>query len=81
MRTTSQQPITPQALNTLMFAGLMLCFIAQQSLLAPSAHKYGPVDVAKAHHYQPRLPPPMLDPEQLNTTGEEAELAWDYWPH
>jgi hypothetical protein len=81
MRTTSQQPITPQALNTLMFAGLMLCFIAQQSLLAPSAHKYGLADVAKAHYYQPRLPPPMLDPEQLNSMGEEAELVWDYWPH
>jgi hypothetical protein len=81
MRTTHQQPISLQALNTLMFAGIMLWFVAQQNLLAPSPLKYGPTDVAKALHYQPRTPPPMLDPEQLNTTGEEAEAAWDYWPH
>jgi hypothetical protein len=81
MRATQQHPITPQALNTLMLAGLMLWFVAQQNLLAPSPLKYGPTDVAKALHYQPRTPPPMLDPEQVQLNGEEAEVVWDYWPH
>ena len=81
MRTTRHQPITPQALNTLMLAGLMLWFVAQQNLLAPSPLKYGLADVAKALHYQPRMPPPMLDPEQTNTMGEESEVVWDFWTH
>ena len=81
MRTTAQHPISLQSLNTLMLAGLMLWFVAQQNLLAPSPLKYGLADVAKALHYQPRMPPPMLDPEQVQLNGEEAEVVWDYWPH
>jgi len=81
MRTTTHQPITLQALNTLMLAGIMLWFVAQQNLLAPSAIKYGPVDVAKATPYHPRVPPPMFDPEQIESGVEEVETYWDYWPH
>jgi hypothetical protein len=72
---------TLQAFNTLMFASIMLWFVAQQNLLGPSAIKYGPTDVTKAMHSQPRTPPPILDPEQMNANGEEFETGWDYWPY
>jgi hypothetical protein len=81
MRTTSAPPIGLQALNTLAFAGILLWFVAQQNLLAPSAIKYGPTDVAKAMHFQPRTPPPMFDPEQIDIGLEDADSFWDYWPH
>jgi hypothetical protein len=81
MRTTTQSPIPLQALNTLIFAGIMLWFVAQQNLLTPSAIKYGPVDVAKATPYQPRIPPPMFDPEQIDMGLEDVETYWDYWRH
>jgi hypothetical protein len=61
-------------MNHLIFASLMLWFVVQHSLLAPSPIRYGPVDVAKALHYQPRTPPPILDPEQMNASIEEAEV-------
>jgi hypothetical protein len=77
---TTAPPIALQALNTLMFAGILLWFVAQQNLLAPSAIKYGPVDVAKATPYQPRIPPPMFDPEQFDLGPEDVETYWDYWP-
>ncbi|MBA4263564.1 MAG: hypothetical protein C0453_00655 [Comamonadaceae bacterium] len=81
MRTTTHQPLTLQALHTLIFAGMMLWFVAQQNLLVPSAVKYGPTDVAKATPYHPRIPPPMFDPEQFDVGPEDAETYWDYWPH
>ena len=81
MRTTAHQPMTLQALNALVFVGIMLWFVAQQNLLAPSAIKYGPTDVAKAMHFQPRTPPPTLDPEQIDPGFEDAETFWDFWPH
>jgi hypothetical protein len=81
MRSTAHPPVTLQALNTLVLAGIMMWFVAQQNLLAPSALKYGPTDVAKAMNLQPRLPPPMLDPEQVDITVEDAQTFWDYWPH
>lgn len=81
MRATAHQPLHLQALNVLIFAGIMLWFVAQQNLLAPSAIKYGPTEVAKARHFQPRTPPPAFDPEQIDTALEDAETFWDYWPH
>jgi hypothetical protein len=60
-------------MNHFFFASLLLWFVVQHSLLAPSPLKYGPALVAQALQYQPRTPPPMLDPEQLNTSIEEAE--------
>jgi hypothetical protein len=59
MRTTAHPTVSLQALNTLVLAGIMLWFVAQQNLLTPSAIKYGPTDVAKAMHFLPRTPPPM----------------------
>ncbi|MCU0763167.1 MAG: hypothetical protein ACK40L_11295 [Hydrogenophaga sp.] len=73
MRTTAHPPIPSQALNTLMLAGTLLWFVAQHNLLAPSALRYGPTDVAKALHYQPRTPPPMFEPEQVDINAEDAE--------
>jgi hypothetical protein len=81
MPTTAHPPITSQALHAFVFAATLLWFVAQQNLLAPSATKYGPTDVAKAMHFQPRTPPPVPDPEQLDTALEDAETFWDHWPH
>lgn len=81
MRTTAPPPIASQALHAFAFAGIAMWFLAQQHLLAPSAIKYGPTDVAKAMHFQPRTPPPMLDPEQIDIGLEDAETIWDHWPH
>jgi hypothetical protein len=36
--------------------------------------------VAKAMHFLPRTPPPMLDPEQVDVGVEDTETFWDYWP-
>ena len=80
MRTSTHQPVNLQALNTLVFAGIMLWFVAQQNLLSPPALKYGPTDVAKAMGLQPRMPPPMFDPEQVDTGLEDADTYWDDWP-
>lgn len=67
-------PINPLAtLNHLFFAGLLLLFVVQHSSLAPSPLRYGPPMVGQALQYQPRTPPPMLDPEQLDVSIEEAE--------
>ena len=55
------------------FASLLLFFVVQAGLLAPSPLKYGQASVTHAMYYQPRTPPPMVDPEQLNTSVEEAE--------
>jgi len=81
MRTTTTPPTQLQALHVLVIAGILLWFVAQQNLLAPSAIKYGPADVAKAMHFQPRIPPPMFDPEQIDTGLQDAETFWDHWPH
>jgi hypothetical protein len=81
MRITAHSPLSFQALHTLFFAGILLWFVAQQNLLAPSAIQYGPTDVAKARLLQPRTPPPMFDPEQIDINPEDAETYWDYWPH
>lgn len=81
MRTTAHPPLTLQAVHTLVFVCMMLWFVAQQNLLSPSAVKYGPTDVAKALHFQPRTPPPTFDPEQIDTGVEEVDTFWDYWPH
>jgi len=76
------QTFTLQTFNTFMFVSIMLWFVAQQNLLAPSSVKYGPADVTKAMHAQPRIPPPILDPEQINSTnGEEFDAHWDHWPY
>ena len=80
MRTTAHPPMSLQGLHTLVLAGILLWFVAQQNLLAPSAMKYGPTDVAKARHFQPRTPPPMFDPEQIDVGPEDADSFWDYWP-
>lgn len=61
-------------MNHFFFASLLLWFVVQHSLLAPSPLKYGPTMVAHAMNYQPRTPPPMLDPEQINTSIEEVEV-------
>jgi hypothetical protein len=81
MRTTSHPSIGLPALNTLMLACTLMWFVAQQNGLAPSAHKYGLADVAKAMHLQPRTPPPLLDPDQIDINVQEAETHWDFWPH
>lgn len=81
MRTTAHTPISLQAIHTFAFVGVMLWFVAQQNLLEPSPVKYGPTDVAKAMHFQPRTPPPTFDPEQIDPSVEDAETFWDYWPH
>ena len=81
MRTTSHPSIGLPALNTLMLACTLMWFVAQQNGLAPSAHKYGLADVTKAKHLQPRTPPPLLDPEQIDINVQEAETHWDFWPH
>jgi hypothetical protein len=62
-----------EVMNHFFFASLLLWFVVQHSLLSPSPIKYGPAMVTQAMNYQPRTPPPMLDPEQLNTSLEEAE--------
>ncbi|MDP2419131.1 MAG: hypothetical protein U1D25_12730 [Hydrogenophaga sp.] len=80
MRTTVHPPIPLQALNMLVLLGIMLWFVSQPNFQALSAIKYGPTDVAKAMHLQPRTPPPLLDPEQVDIGVEEAESFWDYWP-
>jgi hypothetical protein len=63
-----------EVMNHLFFGSLLLMFVIQHSAIAPSPLKYGPSIVAQAQQYQPRTPPPMLDPEQLNTSLEEAEV-------
>jgi hypothetical protein len=32
-------------------------------------------------HLQPRTPPPLLDPEQIDINVQEAETHWDFWHH
>jgi hypothetical protein len=68
-------PNTQAFLNHAFFAVLLGFFVLQQGAFAPTAIKYGPVDVAKALNYQPRTPPPMLDADQLNTSIDEFELT------
>lgn len=60
-------------INHFFFASLLTWFVVQHSALAPSPLKYGSTMVAQALHYQPRTPPPMLDPEQLDTSIAETE--------
>lgn len=81
MRTKPHPNLDLPALNTLMLACILMWFVAQQNLLMPSAHKYGLADVAKAKHLQPRIPPPLLDPEQIDINLQETETHWDFWPH
>lgn len=73
-------PMRLQNMNTLVLACMLLWFAAQQNLLSPTSLKYGPVDVAKAMHLQPRIPPPLLDPEQVDIGFEETETIGDHWP-
>lgn len=54
-------------------ASLILWFVVQHSALTPSPIKYGPTIVGQALQYQPRTPPPMLDPEQLDVSFQESE--------
>jgi len=62
-----------ELLNHFFFAGILLWFVAQHSLIAPIHTNFAHVDAAQALYHQPRLPPPMLDPEQLDASIEEAE--------
>ena len=61
-------------LNHFFFAGILLWFVAQHGALTPLPVRHAHVDAAQALYYQPRLPPPMLDPEQLDVSIEEAEV-------
>lgn len=63
-----------EVMNHLFFGSLLLMFVIQHSAIAPSPLKYGRAIVAQAQQYQPRTPPPMLDPEQIDATFEEAEV-------
>lgn len=57
-------------LHHVMFA-CMAFFMIQQQLVTTGPALTGGPWVAQALHYQPRTPPPTLDPEQLNV--EDAE--------
>jgi hypothetical protein len=59
--------------NHLFFASLVVWFLALQGTLPPLALKYGPSDVAKALHYQPRTPPPVFDPEVTDTSVDAVD--------
>jgi len=61
-------------LNHMFFASLVVWFLALQGTLTHSALKYGPVDVAKALHYQPRTPPPVFDPEVTDSSVENVDF-------
>jgi hypothetical protein len=63
-----------ETMNHLFFGSLLLMFVIQHSAIAPSPLKYGRAIVAQAQQYQPRIPPPMLDPEQVDATFEEVEI-------
>lgn len=63
-----------ETMNHLFFGSLLLMFVIQHSAIAPSPLKYGRAIVAQAQQYQPRTPPPMLDPEQVDAMFEEAEM-------
>ncbi|MFY9346591.1 MAG: hypothetical protein WAO93_02475 [Orrella sp.] len=64
-----------ETMNHLFLGGLLLMFVIQHSaIIAPSPLKYGRAIVAQAQQYQPRTPPPMLDPEQVDAMFEEAEM-------
>lgn len=63
-----------EMMNHLFFGSLLLMFVIQHSALAPSPLKYGRAIVAQAQQYQPRTPPPMLDPEQADAMFEETEI-------
>ena len=73
IRIKRSRPMEPAAvMNHLMFVTLAF-FMIQQQLIAPSpAMSSGPW-VAQALHYQPRTPPPMLDPEEIYTEEMAAE--------
>jgi hypothetical protein len=60
--------------NHMFFASLLVWFLALQGTLTPVQLKYGPSDVAKALHYQPRTPPPVFDPEMTDTSAEATDL-------
>lgn len=62
-------------LNHFMFAGVLLWFVLQHSALNIAPIKYGPADVTKAFYYQPRTPPPVLDPEQIDTSLEDIDYS------
>jgi hypothetical protein len=63
-----------EMMNHLFFGSLLLMFVIQHSAIAPSPLKYGRAIVAQAQQNQPRTPPPMLDPEQVDAMFEEAEM-------
>lgn len=63
-----------EMMNHLFFGSLLLMFVIQHSAIAPSLLKYGRAIVAQAQQYQPRTPPPMLDPEQVDAMFEETEV-------
>lgn len=65
-------------LNHLMFATLALFMIQQQLVVPGPAMSSGPW-VAQALHFQPRTPPPTLDPEQLSM--EDADWLGDRQRH
>lgn len=60
-------------LNHMFFASLLVWFLALQGTLTPIATHYGPSDVAKALHYQPRIPPPVFDPEVTDTSVDTVD--------
>lgn len=64
--------------NHFFFAGLLLWFVVQHSSLAPKPKWAGLPMVGHAMQYQPRTPPPMLDPEQLDVSLEEPETT-SFW--
>jgi hypothetical protein len=63
-----------EVMNHLFFGSLLLMFVIQHSAIVPSPLKYGSAIVAQAQQYQPRTPPPMLDPEQFDSVFEEADV-------
>jgi len=62
-------------LNHFMFAGVLLWFFVQHSLINPLPIKYGPADVTKAMYNQPRTPPPVLDLDQFDSSWEETRYG------
>lgn len=65
-----------QSANHLFFmTGFMFMAIHQNVLHPEKAHVEVPM-VAQALHFQPRMPPPGMDPEQINN----EEIDWSARP-
>lgn len=73
IRVKRSRPMEPAAVfNHLMFVTLAF-FMIQQQLISPAPGMNSGPWVAKALHYQPRTPPPMLDGDQLYTEEVTVE--------